>query len=274
MNMSKNADYGNWVPANMMKLLYGFSAAAVVLTVVLFYVCSSRIPGIIALLVTLVCIGMTAYMQICRNIFDFNKGGMMGKVHQHLIDHFPWEQARRAQGVTDGSGTILDIGCGAGALTNRVAKTFPNATLIGMDFWGSGWSYAKEQCEKNAQIEGVGNRTQFQKGDAAKLDFADETFDGAVSNFVFHEVRSAADKRDVVREALRVVKRGGAFAFQDMFGQKAMYGDMQAFVNQLLADGVVSEIHYIPDVEKQGFIPAFVTAPWMIRGAGLIYGIK
>ena len=72
----------------------------------------------------------------------------------------------------------------------------------------------------------------------------------------------------------RYASAGGAFAFQDMFGQKAMYGDMQAFVNQLLADGVVSEIHYIPDVEKQGFIPAFVTAPWMIRGAGLIYGIK
>ena len=274
MDMSKNADYGNWVPANMMKLLYGISAAAVVLTVVLFCVCSSRIPGIIALLVTLVCIGMTAYMQICRNIFDFNKGGMMGKVHQHLVDHFPWEQARRAQGVPDGSGTILDIGCGAAALTNRVAKTYPHAKLTGMDFWGTEWSYAKEQCERNAKAEGVADRVRFQKGDAAKLDFADETFDGAVSNFVFHEVRSASDKRDVVREALRVVKRGGAFAFQDMFAQKAIYGDMDAFIKELLADGTVKEIHYIANIEKQDFIPAFVTAPWMIQGAGLIYGIR
>lgn len=274
MNMSKNTDYGNWVPANMMKLLYGIFAAAVVLTVVLFCVCSSRIPGIIALLVTLVCIGMTAYMQICRNIFDFNKGGMMGKVHQHLVDHFPWEQARRAQGVTDGSGTILDIGCGAAALTNRFAKTYPHAQLTGMDFWGTEWSYAKEQCERNAKAEGVADRVRFQKGDAAKLDFADETFDGAVSNFVFHEVRSASYKRDVVREALRVVKRGGAFAFQDMFAQKAIYGDMDAFIKELLADGTVKEIHYIANIEKQDFIPAFVTAPWMIQGAGLIYGIR
>ncbi len=274
MKLSAKANYGNWVPANMMKMLYIATAAIIAVTVVLFIVLDSRLPGIIGAVVSLACVCMTAYMQICRNIFDFRKGGMMGKVHQYLVDHFPWDAARRRAGVKDGSGKILDIGCGAAALTNRVAKTFPNATLTGMDFWGSGWSYAKEQCEKNAQIEGVGNRTQFQKGDAAKLDFADETFDGAVSNFVFHEVRSAADKRDVVREALRVVKRGGAFAFQDMFGQKAMYGDMQAFVNQLLADGVVSEIHYIPDVEKQDFIPAFVTAPWMIRGAGLIYGIK
>ena len=55
------------------------------------------------------------------------------------------------------------------------------------------------------------------------MDFPDETFDAAVSNFVFHEVRTAKDKRDVVKEALRVVKKGGAFSFQDMFSQKALY---------------------------------------------------
>ena len=274
MEMSKKADYGNWVPANMMKLLYGITAAVLIGTVVLFAVFRSKVPGIIALLILLVCIGMTAYMQICRNIFDFKKGGMMGKVHQHLVDHLPWEQSRKLLGITDGSGTILDIGCGAAALTNRVAKTYPQVNMVGMDFWGTEWSYAKEQCERNAQAEGISDRVKFQKGDAAKLDFADETFDGAVSNFVFHEVRSAADKRDVVREALRVVKRGGAFAFQDMFSQKALYGDMEAFVDELRKTGVVKEIHYIPNIEKQDFIPSFVTAPWMISGAGLIYGIR
>ena len=95
-----------------------------------------------------------------------------------------------------------------------------------------------------------------------------------MSNFVFHEVRTAKDKRDVVREALRVVRPGGAFAFQDMFGQKQLYGDMEQFVRELQSDGTVKEIHYISNVEKASSIPAFVTAPWMIRGAGLIYGIR
>ena len=45
MTMSNKADYGNWVPANMMKLLYGISAAAVAVTVVLFCVFSSKSPG-------------------------------------------------------------------------------------------------------------------------------------------------------------------------------------------------------------------------------------
>ena len=31
-----------------------------------------------------------------------------------------------------------------------------------------------------------------------------------------------------------VVRKGGAFAFQDMFGQKALYGDMEAFCEELL----------------------------------------
>ena len=143
-----------------------------------------------------------------------------------------------------------------------------------MDFWGKEWSYAKEQCEKNAALEGVGDRVKFQKGDAARLNFADGVFDGAVSNFVFHEVRSAKDKRDVVREALRVVRKGGAFAFQDLFGQKALYGDVNAFCEELLQKGTVKEIHYIPDIENQDFVPGFVSAPWMIKGAGLIYGIR
>ena len=73
-------------------------------------------------------------------------------------------------------------------------------------YWGAEWNYAKEQCEKNARIEGIADRVTFQKGDAAKLDFADETFDAAVSHFVFHDVHSAKAKRDVVREALRVLK--------------------------------------------------------------------
>ena len=139
--------------------------------------------------------------------------------------------------------------------------------------WITG-EYAKEQCERNARIEGVADQITFWKGDAAKLDFPDGTFDAAVSNFVFHEVRSAKDKRDVVKEALRVVKKGGVFSFQDMFSQKALYGDMDEFVRILKAEGI-SEVHYIGNLEKKlGFIPGFVTTPWMISGMGILYGKK
>ena len=54
----------------------------------------------------------------------------------------------------------------------------------------------------------------------------------------------------MVREALRIVKKGGAFSFQDMFSQKALYGDMEEFVEELKKEGI-TEIHYIGNLEKK-----------------------
>ena len=92
---------------------------------------------------------------------------------------------------------------------------------------------------------------------------------------MFHEVRTAKDKRDVVKEALRVLeKKAVYFRFQDMFSQKALYGDMEEFVRILREEGI-SEVHYIGNLEKKlDFIPGFVTTPWMISGMGIIYGKK
>ena len=127
-------------------------------------------------------------------------------------------------------------------------------------------------CENNAEAEGVSD-IEFCQGDAARLPFPDETFDAAVSNFVFHEVRTQPDKRQVVREALRVVKKGGSFAFHDLFEQQQIYGSMDEFIRQLKEEGV-SQIFYEPHTERLSFIPEFVKAPWMLKDLGLLYGIR
>ena len=262
--MNEKANYGNWVPEKALYMLFGaavvLGAIAVIVQVVLSKPVITAAAGVLCVLALI----MAVYMLICHETFVFGKGNMMAGVHEQLVEHLDW----------NGEGRLLDIGCGAAALTVRCAKAFPKAQITAMDYWGAEWNYAKEQCEKNAQIEGVADRTSFQKGDAAKLDFPDESFDAAVSNFVFHEVRTAKDKRDVVREALRIVKKGGVFSFQDMFSQKALYGDMEQFVRELKAEGI-SEVHYIGNLEKKlDFIPGVVTTPWMISGMGIIYGKK
>ena len=262
--MNEKANYGNWVPEKALYMLFGaavvLGAIAVIVQVVLSKPVITAAAGVLCVLALI----MAVYMLICHETFAFGKGNMMAGVHEHLVEHLDW----------NGEGRLLDIGCGAAALTVRCAKAFPKAQITAMDYWGAEWNYAKEQCEKNAQIEGVADRTSFQKGDAAKLDFPNESFDAAVSNFVFHEVRTAKDKRDVVREALRIVKKGGVFSFQDMFSQKALYGDMEQFVRELKAEGI-SEVHYIGNLEKKlDFIPGVVTTPWMISGMGIIYGKK
>lgn len=278
--MKNKADYGNWVPAAMMKMMTLVSVILIIAAVLLCTLTDIKWLKIIAVIAAAVMVLFTAYMGICRHIFASGGpgknlpnaenyirieglDGVMGRIHHFLAEHLDW----------DGKGQLLDIGCGSGALTIRCAKKYPNAQLTGIDYWGTEWSYGKEQCERNAGIEGVADRITFRHGDAAKLDFADETFDAAVSNFVFHEVKSQPDKPELIKEALRVVKKGGSFAFQDLFCQKSLYGDINEVISELKASGV-SEINFIPDVEKLGFVPAFVQTPWMISGIGLIYGKK
>ncbi len=262
--MKQEANYGNWVPEKALCMLFGMTALFLIIAFVLGFTVENPIITAIFGVICAVTAAMAIYMYVCHEKFAFGKGNMMAGVHQNLVEHLEW----------NGEGRLLDIGCGAAALTVRCAKAFPKAKITAMDYWGAEWSYAKEQCERNARIEGIADRVTFQKGDAAKLDFADGTFDAAVSNFVFHEVRTAKDKREVVREALRVVKKGGVFSFQDMFSQKALYGDMNEFVEILKSEGI-SEIHYIGNLEKKlDFIPGFVTTPWMISGMGIIYGRK
>ena len=257
------ANYGNWVPAAMMCTAWITTGILLILWALNFIFLKNLPIAVILGAMFFVVLCFTVYMQCCRALFSFDGGRLMEKLHEFLAERLPW----------NGNGILLDIGCGAGALTIRCAKRFPKAKLVGMDYWGREWSYAKEQCERNALIEGVSDRVSFEKGDAAKLKYSDDFFDAAVSNFVFHEVKSQPDKRLVVREALRVVKKGGAFAFQDLFGQKRLYGDMNEFIDGLKKEGI-TEIHYISNVDKMDFVPAYVRAPWMINSVGLIYGVK
>ena len=110
-------------------------------------------------------------------------------------------------------------------LNNKACKQVYQAQVTGIDYWGERWEYSKNTCEANAKAEGVDDRVVFQKASALKLPFEDEYFDAAVSNLCFHEVSDAKDKREVIREALRVVKKGGKFAFQDLFLLKQIYGE-------------------------------------------------
>ena len=86
-------------------------------------------------------------------------------------------------------------------------------------------------CERNAAGEGVAARCRFQHGDANHLNFPDESFDAVVSNYVYHNI-NRADKRTLLMETLRVLKKGGVFALNDEMKPR-MYGDMEEFAQEL-----------------------------------------
>jgi ubiquinone/menaquinone biosynthesis C-methylase UbiE len=169
-------------------------------------------------------------------------------------------------------GRILDIGSGNGVLAVKLAQQQGEAEIIGIDYWGKNWEYSKSVCEKNAQIGKVENRVHFQKGDAAALEFANDTFDGAISNLTFHEVQSVADKREVVREALRVVKAGGRFAFVDYFYDAKYYGKASEF-EEYLKGLKLSQFECKP-LQNMMAIPMLLRHPKILGKVGIIYGRK
>jgi SAM-dependent methyltransferase len=195
--MAAKPEYGNWVSK---KLIYTPCLLGLVFLVcaLLFWVLV--IPAVLFLLVSL-------YFAYARYQFSPHGGNLQDRVSELLLTHLDW----------NGEGQALDIGCGNAALTIKLAQKYPKARLVRIDYWGGKWEYSKNICEKNTEIEGVNGRVTFQKASASALPFEDAYFDVVVSNLVFHEVSDARDKREVVREALRVVKKGGKFAFQDLF---------------------------------------------------------
>ena len=255
-------NYGNWIPDPPLRALAGASLGLGAVWLAALFLLESRIISAVTLLLFLAGLLMTAYMYICHRAFSFDGGNVMGSIHRFLLTKLQW----------NGDGTLLDIGCGSGAVSILCARTWPQAKITGIDYWGAGWNYAKEQCERNAAAEGV-PPIRFLRADAAKLPFDTGEFDAAVSNFVFHEVKSQPDKRQVVREALRVVKPGGAFAFHDLFEHREIYGDMQELISQLKEEGI-TEIHYEPHTEQLSFFPWYCKAPWLLRGLGILYGRK
>ena len=255
-------DYGNWVPTKLLALLYVTSLTIAILLCFSIF-CKWIIP-IAIFLAFLLCISLffSSYMTAFHHAFSFSGGGMMGKVHEYVVSRLPW----------DGQGRLLDVGCGAGALTIRCAKHFPLSQCTGIDYWGIKWDYSQRMCQHNAEAEQVAGRCTFRQGDANHLDFEDETFDAVVSNFVYHEVNDGRSKEELLRETLRVLKKGGCFALQDLFGQKSVYGDFQNVLDSLEKDAV-SEIHYADSCQEIP-IPLWMQVPGMLTGVGIIYGKK
>ena len=255
-------NYGNWISTPMMKTLAAIAGGLYVLTA-LYALIYDRVtaPFFILAILAFVATVVVLYMYYCRRVFDFEGGGLMRRIHTYLLDQLPW----------DGLGRMLEVGCGSGALSIAAAKRFPLAEMQGIDYWPPMWNYGQAQCEANATAEGVADRCTFQHGDAAKLDFPDNHFDAVVSNFVFHEVRTQKDKFMLVEEALRVLKKGGAFALHDTFGNKDMYGNMDEFVAYLQEKGI-ADISYLPNTERN--IPMPPPVRFMMRGIGMLYGTK
>ena len=124
-------------------------------------------------------------------------------------------------------------------------------------------------CEKNAKAERVSN-VSFAKGDATALEFPDETFDAVTSNYVYHNI-TGADKQALLRETLRVLKKGGTFAIHDIMSP-IRYGNMQRFIAELKKEGY-EKVELI-DTTNDVFMSRREAMRLQLGGSALLVGRK
>lgn len=258
------ADYKNWVPKGM---IYGFGAAAVGLTGVAVGLgllnknTASAVASAALGVGALVCGAGTAWCIYANERFSYDGERKLSK---QIVEG-------TAEYITLPEGGIgLDVGCGSGALTIACAKRNPQGSMVGIDRWGAEYaSFSRELCEQNAEAEGVSN-ARFQKGDACKLDFPDETFDAVTSNYVYHNI-TGRNKQALLRETLRVLKKGGTFAIHDLM-EPVRYGDMEKFVQELKALGY-EDVQLIKTTNGKFMSPSEAKL-MMLGGSTLLIGKK
>lgn len=218
--MTPRARYGTWI---RVRLITRFWLATAV-----FLLLAAAAPLSPWFLLAIVPAALTGYIAVIitwtHRRFSPAGGDYQRRIHHLLLS------------LLDAPATILDIGCGSGALIIGAARRHPDARCLGVDDWGRDWEYSLAQCRDNARAEGT-PAVEFRRGDAARLDLAADAFAAVLSCLTFHEVRQAPDKLAVVQEALRVVAPGGRFVFLDLFDDPTVYPPHADLLAAIVAAG-------------------------------------
>lgn len=124
------------------------------------------------------------------------------------------------------AGRVLEIGCGCCDLVEYLAETY-GQKVIGVDISADGFPAGSHGRD--------GIRYRCVRRDAAHMDFAaDESADAVVTMLALHEM---AEPRQVLREARRVLRRGGEIVVVD-------------FPRDSLAQQLWNEDYFRPDEVK------------------------
>jgi ubiquinone/menaquinone biosynthesis C-methylase UbiE len=125
----------------------------------------------------------------------------------HLRGRAATLELARAAGLHAGE-EVLDIGCGIGGPSRRVARDF-GCRVSGIDL-------SEEYCRVATLLAehcGLAQRCTYRAADALELPYEDAAFDVVWSQ---HAAMNIADKPRLYREMHRVLKPGGVLALYDV----------------------------------------------------------
>jgi arsenite methyltransferase len=143
---------------------------------------------------------------------------------------------------------VLDLGSGGGIdVLLSARRVGPTGKAYGLDLTDEMLALANENKRK-AGIENV----EFLKGEIEHIPLPDNSVDVVISNCV---INLSADKDQVLREALRVLKPGGRFAVSDVVTRGEMLPEIRR--NVLLwvgcVAGALEENEYRSKLASAGF---------------------
>lgn len=124
-----------------------------------------------------------------RDFTEVIAGSTRG-LHDVFIEHLLPELSAFDARLSNG-GRLVDVGCGAGRLSCRLAKQYPELEVVGVDLDEDGIRLARD----HADATGIGDRTTFQARDASDVD---GPVDAAVFFMSLHEI--APEKRRALFE--------------------------------------------------------------------------
>jgi arsenite methyltransferase len=117
-----------------------------------------------------------------------------------------------------GDETVLDLGCGCGAVLLAAAKRLPRGRAIGVDLWRADQTHnSREATLSNAALEDVADRIEVHTADMTALPLADDSVDVVVSSLAVHNIPTHAGRRQALDEAVRVLRPGGRLAIADLW---------------------------------------------------------
>src|SRR5437867_6297368 len=153
--------------------------------------------------------------------------------------------------------TILDLGSGGGIdVLLSARRVGPTGKAYGLDMTDEMLALARE----NQRKAGVAN-VEFLKGDIERIPLPDASVDVIISNCV---INLAADKRQVLAEAFRVLKPGGRFAVSDVVCR----GEIPAEVRRSMelwvgcVAGALTETEFTSLLEASGFEERAIGPTW------------
>jgi len=173
---------------------------------------------------------------------------------------WPQEQALFARYHLRGAIRILDLGCGTGEITQRLATIYPQAQLIGVDILEGNLALARRD---NGGGDG---RISYETGDAFALRFADAHFDLIVCR---HMSQAVPNFGLVLDEITRLLRPGGwlhllsedyamlrmpRIATKDAFDPDRFWIENALhFLDSIGCDGRIGR-HSPPLLERRGYV--------------------